>query len=156
MKEMALVLGVSLKLRENKLNELSLLSALHDIGKIAIPDEILMKKGKLTDEEWIIIKRHPEVGYNISGSSPHLIPIADAVLAHHEWWNGSGYPRGLKGEDIPLTSRIISIIDAYDVMTHERSYKKAVSRQDALEELRRCAGTQFDPSLVEIFTQIVN
>ena len=154
MKEMSLVLGNSLKLRENKLNELSLLSALHDIGKIAIPDEILMKKGKLTDEEWIIIKRHPEVGYNISGSSPHLVPIADAVLSHHEWWNGAGYPRGLRGEDIPLTSRIISIIDAYDVMTHDRSYKKAVSRQDALEELRRCAGTQFDPSLIEIFTQL--
>ncbi|MFZ3086272.1 MAG: HD domain-containing phosphohydrolase [Candidatus Hydromicrobium sp.] len=156
MKEMALILGHSLKLSENKLNELSLLSTLHDIGKIAIPDEILMKPGKLTEKEWDIVKRHPEVGYNISGSSPQLEPIADAVLSHHEWWDGSGYPQGLKGENIPLISRIISIIDAYDVMTHDRSYKKAVSKKESLEELKRCAGTQFDPKLVKIFIQVLS
>ena len=156
MKELALVLGHSLKLPENKLNELSLLSTLHDIGKIAIPDEILMKPGKLTEKEWDIIKRHPEVGYNISGSSPQLEPIADAVLTHHEWWDGSGYPQGLKGENISLISRIISIADAYDVMTHERPYKKAVSKKEALEELKRCAGTQFDPKLVKTFIQILS
>ncbi|MBE3089361.1 MAG: HD-GYP domain-containing protein, partial [Actinobacteria bacterium] len=150
------VLGRSLKLSENKLNELSLLSTLHDIGKIAIPDEILMKPGKLTEKEWDIVKRHPEVGYNISGSSPLLEPIADAVLTHHEWWNGSGYPQGLKGENIPLISRIISIIDAYDVMTHDRSYKKAISKKEALEELKRCAGTQFDSKLVKIFIQVLS
>ncbi|MFZ3105760.1 MAG: HD-GYP domain-containing protein, partial [Candidatus Hydromicrobium sp.] len=149
-------LGHSLKLSENKLNELSLLSTLHDIGKIAIPDEILMKPGKLTEKEWDIVKRHPEVGYNISGSSPQLEPIADAVLSHHEWWDGSGYPQGLKGENIPLISRIISIIDAYDVMTHDRSYKKAVSKKESLEELKRCAGTQFDPKLVKIFIQVLS
>ena len=156
MKEFALVLGRSLKLPENKLNELSLLSTLHDIGKIAISDEILMKSGKLTKKEWDIVKRHPEVGYNISGSSPLLEPIADAVLSHHEHWNGNGYPQGLKGENIPLISRIISIIDAYDVMTHERSYKKAVSKKESLEELERCAGTQFDPKLVKIFIQVLS
>jgi len=156
MKELALVLGHSLKLPENKLNELSLLSTLHDIGKIAIPDEILMKPGKLTEKEWDIVKRHPEVGYNISGSSPQLEPIADAVLTHHEWWDGSGYPHGLKGENISLISRIISIADAYDVMTHERPYKKAVSKKEALEELKRCAGTQFDPKLVKTFIQILS
>ncbi|MFZ3386893.1 MAG: HD domain-containing phosphohydrolase, partial [Candidatus Hydromicrobium sp.] len=80
----------------------------------------------------------------------------DAVLSHHEWWDGSGYPQGLKGENIPLISRIISIIDAYDVMTHDRSYKKAVSKKESLEELKRCAGTQFDPKLVKIFIQVLS
>jgi len=155
LKEMSLILGRSLKLTENKLNELILLSALHDIGKIAISDEILMKKGKLTRKEWGIVKRHPEIGYNITASSPQLAPIADVVLSHHEWWNGTGYPRGLKGEDIPLVSRIISIVDAYDVMTHDRAYRKAISKKDAAEELERCAGTQFDPKLVKIFIQFL-
>mgnify|MGYP001080905687 CR=1 FL=1 len=154
MKELALVMGRSLKLPENKLNELSLLSTLHDIGKIAIPDKILLKPGKLTKKEWAIVKKHPEVGYNISGSSPHLDTIANAVLSHHERWDGSGYPLGLKGENIPLVSRIISIVDSYDVMTHDRSYKKAISKKDALKELERCAGTQFDPGLVKVFIQI--
>jgi len=156
LKDMALVLGKSLKLSENKLNELILLSALHDIGKIAIPDDILMKKGKLTRKEWGIVKRHPEIGFNITASSPQLVPIADAVLSHHEWWDGSGYPRGLKGEDIPLVSRIISIVDSYDVMTHNRCYQKAISKKKAMKELERYAGIQFDPSLVKIFLQILN
>lgn len=155
MKKMALMLGSSLNLKENKLNELSLLSTLHDIGKIAIPDEILMKKGKLNRKEWLIVRRHPEVGYNICKSSPQLIPVAEAVLSHHEWWNGAGYPRGLKGEKIPLTSRIISIIDAYDVMTHNRPYRKAIGKEEAIKELKRCSGTQFDPKLVKIFINII-
>ncbi len=155
MRKMALELGNALKLKENKLNELSLLSTLHDIGKVAIPDEILMKKGRLTKKEWDIVKRHPEVGYNISSSSPQLMPIAYAVLSHHEWWDGTGYPRGLKGEEIPLTSRIITIVDAYDVMTHDRSYKKAVKKREAIRELIRCSGTQFDPNLVEIFINVI-
>ncbi|MFA5014230.1 MAG: HD domain-containing phosphohydrolase [Actinomycetota bacterium] len=156
LKDMALVLGKSLKLTENKLNELILLSALHDIGKIAIPDDILMKKVKLTRKEWGIVKRHPEIGFNITASSPQLVPIADAVLSHHEWWDGSGYPRGLKGEDIPLVSRIISIVDSYDVMTHDRCYRKAISKRKAMKELERYAGVQFDPNLINIFLQILN
>jgi len=156
LKDMALVLGQSLKLTENKLNELILLSALHDIGKIAIPDDILMKKGKLTRKEWGIVKRHPEIGFNITASSPQLVPIADAVLSHHEWWDGTGYPRGLKGKEIPLVSRIISIVDSYDVMTHDRCYRKAISKKKAMEELERYAGTQFDPNLINIFLQILS
>lgn len=156
LKDMSLVLGQSLKLTENKLNELVLLSALHDIGKIAIPDDILMKKGKLTRKEWGIVKRHPEIGFNITASSPQLVPIADAVLSHHEWWDGSGYPRGLKGEDIPLVSRIISIVDSYDVMTHDRCYRKAISKKKAVEELKKYAGIQFDPNLIEIFLEIID
>jgi|GEM_PF-557888 len=155
LRKMALLLGRALKLSDNKLNELSLLSTLHDIGKIAIPDEILTKKGKLTKKEWEVIKKHPEIGYNISGSSPQLAPISVGILSHHEHWNGAGYPRGLSGKKIPLESRIITIIDAYDVMTHERCYKKAIGREEAIEELQRCAGTQFDPLLVRAFTQIL-
>lgn len=154
MKEMALKMGNILELSEDKLNELSLLASLHDIGKVVISNDILMKKGKLTKKEWEMMKRHPEVGCNICSSSPQLLVIADAVLSHHEWWNGSGYPRGLKGEEIPLTARIISIVDAYDVMTHDRAYKKAVSKDAALNELKRCSGTQFDPNLIEIFINI--
>lgn len=155
MRELSLKLGNTIGLKENKLNELSLLATLHDIGKVVISNEILMKKGKLTEKEWEMMKRHPEVGYNICSSSPQLLPIADAILSHHEWWNGSGYPRRLKAEEIPLTSRIISIVDAYDVMTHDRCYKKAVSKEEAVNELKRCAGTQFDPNLVEIFISII-
>lgn len=151
MKKMALMIGISMNLSENKLNELSLLSTLHDIGKIGIPDKILLKKGKLTTNEWEIIRRHPEIGYNISSSSPQLAPIANAVLSHHEYWNGKGYPRKLKSNEIPLEARIISIVDAYDVMTHDRCYRKALSTKEALAELKRCAGTQFDPFLVKIF-----
>jgi len=155
LRKMALLLGRALKLPDNKLNELSLLSTLHDIGKIAIPDEILTKKGKLTKKEWEIIKKHPEIGYNISSSSPQLSPISVGILSHHEHWNGNGYPRGLKGEKIPLESRIINIVDAFDVMTHDRCYKKAVSMEEAIEELYRCSGTQFDPLLVKIFTKVL-
>ncbi len=155
LRKMAMLLGHALKLPDNKLNELSLLSTLHDIGKIAIPDEILTKKGKLTEKEWEIIKKHPEIGYNISSSSPQLTPISIGILSHHEYWNGDGYPRGLSGDKIPVESRIITIVDAYDVMTHDRCYKKAVSRKEAIEELQRCAGTQFDPLLVKIFTQVL-
>jgi diguanylate cyclase (GGDEF)-like protein len=155
LRKMALILGRALKLPDNKLNELSLLSTLHDIGKIAIPDDILTKKGKLTNKEWEIIKKHPEIGYNISSSSPQLTPVSVGILSHHEHWNGNGYPRGLKGEKIPLEARIINIVDAFDVMTHDRCYKKAVSREDAIKELYRCSGTQFDPFLVKLFTQVL-
>jgi len=154
MKKLALTMGRFLNLPEDKLNELSLLSTLHDIGKIAIPDKILTKPGKLTKKEWAIVKKHPEVGYNISGSYPLLEPIANAVLSHHERWDGSGYPRGLKGENILLVSRIISIIDSYDVMTHDRPYRKAIGKKEALKELKRCAGTQFDPKPVKVFIQL--
>ena len=155
LRKMALLLGRALKLPDNKLNELSLLSTLHDIGKIAIPDEILTKKGKLTEKEWVVIKKHPEIGYNISNSNPQLAPISIGILSHHEHWNGAGYPRGLIGDKIPMESRIITIVDAFDVMTHERCYKKAVSDNDAVKELQRCSGTQFDPLLVKTFTQVL-
>jgi diguanylate cyclase (GGDEF)-like protein/PAS domain S-box-containing protein len=151
LKRLVLQLGNAINLPQNKLDELVLLSTLHDIGKVAIPDKILMKKGKLTAKEWKIIKRHPEIGYKIAESTPQIASIAEDILAHHEWWNGEGYPQGLKGKDIPVNACIASIVDAYDVMTFGRHYKEAVSEEEAREELKRCSGTQFNPMLVEKF-----
>ncbi|MDP3011564.1 MAG: diguanylate cyclase, partial [Candidatus Hydromicrobium sp.] len=155
-KDSAIKLGESIKLQANQLDELSLLASLHDIGKVAIPETILLKEGKLTEKEWAVIKRHPEIGFNIAQSSPQIIHIAKFILACHENWDGSGYPKGLAGESIPIVSRVISIADAYDVMTSERIYKKAMSKDAAIEEIKRCAGTQFDPVLVNKFIEIIS
>jgi diguanylate cyclase (GGDEF)-like protein/PAS domain S-box-containing protein len=151
LRSLVLQLGDAIGLPQNKLDELELLSALHDIGKVGIPDKILMKKGKLNAREWKIIKRHPEIGYRIAESTPQIAPIADDILAHHEWWDGSGYPQGLKGNEIPVNAAITSIVDAYDVMTFGRHYKEAISEEEALHELIRCSGSQFNPFLVEKF-----
>ncbi len=151
LKKLAMKLGSTINLPQNKLDELVLLSALHDIGKVAIPDKILMKKGKLNAREWKIIKRHPEIGYKIAESTPQIAPIAEDILAHHEWWNGTGYPQGLKEEGIPINACIASIVDAFDVMTAGRPYREPISEREAIEELKRCSGTQFSPMLVEKF-----
>lgn len=136
--------------------ELSLLAILHDVGKVGIPDMILTKPDRLNEEEWGIMKKHPEKGYNLAKSTPELNNIADYILHHHERWDGTGYPAGLKGEKIPKLSRILSLVDAYDVMTHSRAYKEAQSKIEALKEIEKCAGSQFDPHLAEIFVQIMN
>lgn len=148
--------GKVLGLAGDAIDRLALLAKLHDIGKIAIPEDILTKPGPLNDLEWDIIKKHPEIGCRIAQSSRELAVLAEEVLAHHERWDGAGYPKGLAGERIPLLARIISIIDAFDVMTHDRAYKTAISRAEAIEELNRCAGTQFDPQLVQVFTKMMN
>jgi diguanylate cyclase (GGDEF)-like protein/putative nucleotidyltransferase with HDIG domain len=125
---------------------------LHDIGKLSIPDSILTKKGPLNDNEWEMVKHHPEMGVGILKYIVGLRGCIDAVLNHHEHYDGGGYPRGLKGEDIPRDARIMSIADAYDAMTSERSYKEGrMSNEQALRELKRYAGTQFDPELVDVF-----
>lgn len=154
--DLALQIGRAFGLAESELDNLALLATLHDIGKIAIPEGLILKPGNLSPEEWELIWKHPEIGYRIAGSSPELAPIAEAILAHHEWWDGSGYPRGLKGEEIPLISRIIAIVDAYDVMTHGRPYKEPIGQEESLQELKRKAGTQFDPTLVDLFVKIVS
>ena len=155
LKKMSQEIGKSIHLPRNKIDELSLLSTLHDIGKIAISEEIITNERKLTEKEWVLIKKHPMIGHNICESNPQLIHIAEGVLGHHEWWNGDGYPQGLRRDNIPITSRIISIVDAYDVMISGRAYKKAVTKKEAIKELIRCSGTQFDPKLVDIFINIV-
>jgi putative nucleotidyltransferase with HDIG domain len=124
---------------------------LHDIGKIALPDDILSKPGPLTVVEWEKMKRHPEVGYDMVRNVPFLRGAAQIVNCHHERYDGSGYPRGLKGEEIPLGARIFSVVDAYDAITSHRPYRAARSHEEALAEIQRHTGTQFDPKVVEAF-----
>jgi HD-GYP domain-containing protein (c-di-GMP phosphodiesterase class II) len=107
--------------------------------------------GKLSKNEWEIMKKHSEIGYRIAMSSPELEPIAEYILAHHERWDGNGYPQGLKGEEIPLLSRILAVVDSYDAMTEDRVYRKAMTHQAAIEEIKKNAGTQFDPNIAQIF-----
>lgn len=114
-----------------------------------------MKPGKLTEEEWRIMKTHSDIGYRIASSTPELAHIANNILAHHERYDGTGYPNNLKREEIPLLSRIISIVDSFDVMTHRRVYKEAFDKEYVIEELKRCSGTQFDPFLVKEFISLL-
>lgn len=150
-RQMAFDIGRAINVPENVFDELDLLATFHDIGKIIIPDYITAKQGALTEEEWDIIKSHTEVGWRIARSSPELSHIAEAILGHHERWDGKGYPKGLKGKEINLLSRILAIVDAYDVMTNERPYGEAMSQEEGLSEIERCAGKQFDPELVKVF-----
>jgi diguanylate cyclase (GGDEF)-like protein len=127
----------------------------HDVGKIAVPDGVLRKPGPLNDEEWKLVRQHVEFSVTILRGIAHLADIVPAVAAHHEWFDGSGYPRGLKGRRIPMTARVLSVADAYAAMTNDRPYRLAMSREDAGEELRRGAGTQFDPKVVEAFVRVL-
>ncbi|MGM0365152.1 MAG: PAS domain S-box protein [Actinomycetota bacterium] len=154
-KNMAISLGQALGLSERKLDELALLSTFHDIGKISVDENILNKQGPLTGEEWKQVKRHSEIGYNIAESTPQLSCIAEAILAHHERWDGKGYPQGLAGEQIPVSSRILSLVDAYDVVHKGCRYKKKLSKEQSIAEIEANSGTQFDPHLVEIFVEIL-
>ncbi|MHB1484922.1 MAG: bifunctional diguanylate cyclase/phosphohydrolase [Saccharofermentanales bacterium] len=144
-------IGIALDLSQVDMDHLELLATLHDIGKVGISDQILNKNGDLTADEWIEMKKHPEAGYRITSASLEFAPIADYILNHHERWDGEGYPQGISGEDIPLLSRIIAVADSYDAMTQERSYQKAMTHEEALDEVLRCSGTQFDPNIVKIF-----
>ncbi|RLC34113.1 MAG: hypothetical protein DRH33_09715 [Candidatus Nealsonbacteria bacterium] len=152
---LALSLGKKVGLSEYQLNNLRLLALLHDIGKIGIPDSILFKTSSLAPSEWKKMKEHSRIGYRMAKQIPYFAPIAQEILHHHEHWDGKGYPDGLKGEKIPLLSRIISIVDAYDVMQSRRPYKGKITKVKALKEIKKYAGTQFDPQLVEIFLKIV-
>ncbi len=155
MTKLSFEFGESLGLSNYEQNRLSMLATLHDIGKININEKILKKKDSLNDKEWEEIKRHSEYGYKIAKSSEEFAAVAEDILAHHEHWDGSGYPNELKGENIPYLARVISIIDAYDVMAHDRPYSKAISKEEALAEIKSCAGSQFDPELVEVFVEMM-
>jgi diguanylate cyclase (GGDEF)-like protein/PAS domain S-box-containing protein len=149
--ELSRMIGRRLHLSQKELDQLELLSTLHDIGKIGVPERILNKPGKLDEEEWVEMKKHPQIGYRIASASPELAPIAEYILSHHERWDGTGYPQHLSGEQIPLLSRILSVVDAYDAMTQDRPYRRKLAPAEAIRELRMNAGTQFDPGIVKIF-----
>ncbi len=155
MQSFAMRLGNALGLSRCDLDELVLLAGLHDIGKIAVPESILNKPGRLNSQEWETVQRHCESGYRIARSLPELVTVSEKILSHHERWDGSGYPRGLQAQNIPLLSRIVSVVDAFDVMVHGRPYQKARSAEEAAAELERCAGSQFDASVVNTFTPLV-
>ncbi|MFP4371095.1 MAG: PAS domain S-box protein [Halanaerobium sp.] len=155
MTKLAFDFGEKLELSTSELNRLSLLATLHDIGKTTIPEELLKKPAKLDDKEWELIKKHPERGAKIASASEEFALVADSILSHHEKWDGSGYPKGLKGQDIPYLARIITIIDSYDVMTNDRPYSKAMPKEKALAEIKECAGSQFDPELAEVFIEML-
>ncbi len=153
--EYAVALAEKLSLDSEKLSTVRAASLLHDIGKVGVPDSILNKKEPLTEEEWKPIKSHPKLGVEILR---HVIDLANclpAIMHHHERYDGSGYPAGLKGEKIPLEARILSVADSYDAMTSPRPYREQLKMEDAIDELRRCAGTQFDPEIVELFCNII-
>lgn len=148
-------LGERMGLSDVQQSDLALLCILHDIGKIGIPLEILNKPAKLSDSEWRMMKTHTEKGYQIATSSQELSHIADMILHHHECWDGHGYPDGLTKESIPLLSRIIAVVDSYDAMVNDRAYRPAMPVEDAIKELTRCAGSQFDPSIVNEFIRML-
>lgn len=147
-------LGRCLDLTPHDHDRLILLAAMHDVGKLGIPDRILTKPGPLTPEEWDVMRSHAQIGHQIAISSVALASIAQEILHHHERWDGTGYPSGKQGEEIPLLAQIIAVVDAYDVITHDRPYKKAQSHAFAVEELRRCTGTHFSPRVTGHFLKL--
>lgn len=149
--KMARDLGMS----DRNTADLTLLAQFHDIGKLGISDELLFKTTALTGEEKLAIQKHCEIGHRISQSAVILAEIGDLILKHHEWWNGQGYPFGLKGEEIPIECRILAIVDAFDAMTNDRPYRKAMTVDAAVDEIKRKAGTQFDPSIVDHFIYLL-
>jgi diguanylate cyclase (GGDEF)-like protein/PAS domain S-box-containing protein len=153
--EICEAIGREMGFDQEEISELKLIGLMHDIGKIGIDEKILNKDGKLTPEEYEEIKKHPEIGYRILSSANQMSDIAEYTLAHHERWDGKGYPNGIAEKEIPLVSRIIAVADAFDAMTSERTYRQPLSEKQAVEELRKNAGTQFDPVIVKIFTEKV-
>ncbi len=150
--EMAVSLARSLDLPNGEVERVRTASLLHDLGKLAIPDEILTNPGELTDPEWRVVSEHPKIGQVVLEQAGALRDAATIVLHHHEWYDGRGYPHGLSGQEIPVGARIVAIADAYEAMVAGRPYRTAISHEQALAELRRHAGVQFDPDLVRLFT----
>lgn len=158
MSKFSQLIGLAAGMDEARAELLLNAAPMHDIGKIGIPDHILLKPGKLDRDEWEVMKTHAEIGAKIlSGHHSKLLKMAsDIAMNHHEKWDGSGYPKGLKGEDIPLVGRIVAIADVFDALTSERPYKKAWPVEDAIAEINRCSGNHFDPVLVEHFNKVLD
>jgi two-component system, cell cycle response regulator len=152
--ELAETVGRAMGLDAEALDVLVRAAELHDVGKVAVPDGILYKPGPLDEREWAVMRQHTVAGERILGASESMRPVARVVRASHERYDGTGYPDALTGEEIPLEARIVTVCDAYDAMLSRRPYKEPISSDNALAELRRCAGTQFDPLVVETLTQL--
>jgi HD-GYP domain-containing protein (c-di-GMP phosphodiesterase class II) len=155
LERLAIKTGERLGLSGQRLIDLSYGAYLHDIGKIRVPDGVLSKEAPLSDEEWEEMRRHPEHGAELLAEKDYLKAAAGIVVAHHERYDGSGYPRGLRGDEIPIEARVIAVVDAYDAITSERPYQPALARKQAIEELRANAGTHFDPQVVRAFVSVV-
>lgn len=149
------LIGEKLQLTQREMQQLSLAAQYHDVGKVGIAKDILTKPGPLTEKDWLEIKRHPEIGSRIAKAIPELFNVSDFIAAHHERWDGTGYPCGIGGSTIPLLSRIIAITDAYDAMQRTTPYRQAKTTEEAQAELRRCSGSQFDPELVQVFLTVL-
>ncbi|PKL12855.1 MAG: GGDEF domain-containing protein [Spirochaetae bacterium HGW-Spirochaetae-8] len=146
-------LAIKMEMTADAVNRMRVSGLMHDIGKIGVPETILNKPSGLTFLEWDEMKRHPEIGYRILLSAPQYYEVADCVLAHHERWDGKGYPKGLRGEEIPLQARIVALADSFEAMMSDRPYKKALNLAQAVMEIQKCAGFQFDPDVVRIFME---
>lgn len=155
LKKLSLLLADAMGLSDIEKEEIRLLCEFHDIGKIAISPNILHKKEKLTDEEWEQIKRHSEIGYHIVGSARETLAIDELILMHHERWDGKGYPGLIKEDEIPITVRVFAIADAYEAMISDRPYKEKMQKSEALNEIRKKSGTQFDPHIAEVFIKLM-
>jgi putative nucleotidyltransferase with HDIG domain len=151
----AIRLAASMNCPSKDLESIKIAGALHDVGKIAVPDSILLKAGKLTDEEYMVIKNHPTIGENILKSIVLLDKERMIIQCHHERWDGNGYPQGLRGPDIPFLARILTVVDSFDAMNNNRPYRSALSKEDAIEELIRNKNTQFDPDIVDAYIKIL-
>ena len=151
----AVALAEAIGLSPDRVANVSTAALRHDIGKIGIPDKVLNKKGRLNEEDWKVVKTHPELGANLFRLIPDLAPCVNIVLYHHEWWNGSGYPEGLHGEQIPIEARILAIADSFEAMTSVRPYRHALPLKEIIKQLKQGAGLQFDPKLVDAFIRIV-
>ncbi len=153
--KLAIQLGQKMNLPSNELENLRAAALLHDIGKLGMPDKILKKKGPLQLDEWRYVENHPKIGSQILEKVQQLSSVVPTVRHHHERFDGHGYPAGLSGKDIPLLARIVAVADAYDAMVSDRNYRKALTPEQALEEIVRCSGTQFDPEIVEVFVNLM-
>ncbi len=156
LEDLSLKMAKALKLPQHQVDRIKLLAKFHDIGKVGIPDRILLKPGRLVEEEWNIMKTHSGIGKRIAEASPELRDISSLIFYHHERYDGTGYPLGLKGLEIPIECRILSIVDTFDAMTNDRPYRKALSGEAAIREIVNCSGTQFDSRLVDLFISLVH
>ncbi|MBI3172170.1 MAG: response regulator [Chloroflexi bacterium] len=153
--ELTLKMANALHIGEENLAHIRRGALLHDIGKLGVPDAILLKEGKLTDEEWVIMRKHPIYAHEMLSQIEYLRPALDIPYCHHEKWDGTGYPRGLKGEEIPLVARMFAIVDVWDAVTSDRPYRAAWSKEQALAYIIEHSGTQFDPEIVQVFLKVI-